>query len=101
MPPIPYAVSVKDHPGSSSRDIQNELQWAAAHHHRVGYRNNQSRVAGLTHQDDEHEESDEETTEEAEQKFETLRRSAKKGDLLNWRDIMKNEKVGIKISDWC
>lgn len=93
MPPIPYSVSVKDHPGSSREDIENEPQWDVGHNHRVGFKNNQNRTAGLTHTQDEPEEDEEVETEEARQRFDELKKRAKKGDLLNFRDILNNEKV--------
>ena len=94
MPPIPYTVSVKDHPGSSWEDIQNEPQWGVGHNHQVGFKNNQDRIAGITHRHDDLDQSDEEP-EVAKQRFEGLLNSAKKGDLLNFRDFMNNQKVSI------
>lgn len=91
MPPVPWKVTVHDHPGSSWDDVLNEPEWGTGHNHRIGYKNNQDRVAGITHARDELSKEDEEAYEE----YQELRDEAKKGDLLNFRDIVKGEKVRL------
>ncbi|KAE9968988.1 hypothetical protein EG328_007142 [Venturia inaequalis] len=88
MPPVPWKVTVHEHPGSSWDDVLNEPEWGTGHNHRIGYKNNQDRVAGITHARDELSKEDEEAYEE----YQELRDEAKKGDLLNFRDIVKGEK---------
>ena len=93
MPPnIPWTVKTSDHPGSSSQEIRDEPDWksAQAHEHRVGFRNRDNRVPGLTHEDDEA--RDEEAfDEEAARKHAMLKRRAENGELINFRDVVKNE----------
>lgn len=103
---IPWSVSVQHHPGSSVEDIQKEPDWARGHQHRIGYKNRQDRVPGVTHHDDEagdlpgltndsgSSELDEEQVydTQARKDFEKLKARAKKGDLINFRDIITNEK---------
>lgn len=91
MPPILWKVTVHDHPGSSWDDILNEPEWSAGHNHRIGYKNNQDRVAGITHAQDELSKDDEEAYEE----YEGLRDEAKKCDLRDFRDIVQWQEVGL------
>lgn len=93
MPPnIPWTVKTGYHPGSSSQEIRDEPDWksAQAHEHRVGFRNRYDRVPGLTHDDDEAQGEDA-FDEEATRKHEILKRRAEKGELINFRDLVKNE----------
>lgn len=85
MPGIPYRVQVRDHPGSSRKDIDNEPSWGEGHQHRVGFKNRFDRLPGLTGQHDEDEE-------EAIQEFKELQEEQKRGDLINFRDVMTHEK---------
>ncbi|KAI5368020.1 putative oxidoreductase, molybdopterin-binding domain, oxidoreductase FAD/NAD(P)-binding protein [Septoria linicola] len=103
---IPWKVSVKHHPGSSAKDVQDEPEWTHGHQHRIGYRNRQDRVPGLTHQDDEagqepdltrsssnsEQEGEIEFDDVAKADYENLKKKAKRGDLINFRDIVQNEK---------
>ncbi|KXT09669.1 hypothetical protein AC579_9975 [Pseudocercospora musae] len=102
---VPWKVDVKHHPGSSAKDIKDEPEWTGGHQHRVGYRNRQDRVPGLVHQGDEQLDEPElvnssgssepeeeiEFDQKAKTEFEDLKARAKKGDLLNFRDIINNE----------
>lgn len=91
MPPIPHRVSVRSHPGSSLQEIEKEPNWGHGHEHRVGFRNGQSRVPGLTHSGDEREDSDpndEIETGEAEETYEEFRKEVKEGKLVNFRDVI-------------
>jgi len=92
MPPIPWRVSVQDHPGSSLADLRNEPDWDVGHQHRIGYKNNQDRVPGLTHAYDESSEEDDET---AVDHFEDLKDGAQDGNLTNFRDLVKNQTVSV------
>ncbi|PVH74043.1 hypothetical protein DL98DRAFT_605724 [Cadophora sp. DSE1049] len=91
MPPIPHRIRVRNHPGSSAQDIQNEPDWSSGHEHRVGFVNGQSRVPGLTHSGDETEDSDlydEREAEKAHSKYEEFREEVRKGKLVNFRDVI-------------
>jgi nitrate reductase (NAD(P)H) len=92
MPPIPWRVQTTNHPGSSKDEIEEEPNWNSehAHEHRIGYRNRYDRRPGLTHEQDEHSETHD--IEEAREGYEKLKKEAKAGDLINFRDIMQNEK---------
>ncbi|KAK5716161.1 hypothetical protein LTR15_009987 [Elasticomyces elasticus] len=99
---IPWRVQVLTHPGSSDQDIRDEPTWTGAHQHRVGVRNRQDRLPGLTHDEDGGElpnssSSTDATTEkafdaEARQEFEQLKQRHEQGDLINFRDIISGEK---------
>lgn len=110
MPPnIPWHTTVTDHPGSSKQDILDEPSWSTEgyrHQHRIGYRNRQDRLPGLTHDGDEagdvpdltnssdsSEPDDEaEVDEKAKEDFLKLKGRVEKGELVNFRDIVTNEK---------
>lgn len=103
---IPWKVSVRHHPGSSAQDIKNEPHWTTGHQHRIGYRNRQDRVPGLTHQYDEagdppdltrspsssDQDAEAEFDEEAKEGYRKLKEKAQRGELVNFRDIVTNEK---------
>lgn len=104
MPPLPYTVHVRDHPGSSAQDIKDEPDWSAtSSEHRIGYKNRQDRRPGLTHAyDDESDElpdlsrsassPDESDIEEyAKEEFQELKSETQKGKLVNFRDIIEHE----------
>ncbi|KAF2164012.1 hypothetical protein M409DRAFT_25783 [Zasmidium cellare ATCC 36951] len=103
---IAWNVKVQDHPGSSRQDIDNEPDWKSDHQHRIGFRNRQDRVPGLTHADDEDDsnvpdlinsasssESDDERQfdQKAKKRFDDLRYREKEGDLVNFRDIITDQ----------
>ncbi|KAF2124682.1 hypothetical protein P153DRAFT_301773 [Dothidotthia symphoricarpi CBS 119687] len=92
MPPIPWRVSITNHPGSSRDEISQEPDWDTVHGHghRIGYRNQHDRMPGITHACDER--TDDEFTEEAKKAYAQLVQRAKEGDLVNFRDIIENEK---------
>mgnify|MGYP003624107231 CR=1 FL=1 len=93
MPPIPWRVQITDHPGSSKEAIEQEPNWGVGHphEHRIGYRNRQNRRPGLTHEYDEHIEVDD-YVEQARKGYDDLTRRTDEGDLVNFRDIVFNEK---------
>ncbi|KAK5109055.1 hypothetical protein LTR62_007603 [Meristemomyces frigidus] len=89
----------KTHPGSSAQDIENEPDWVGGQEHRIGYRNRQDHFPGLTHDGDESELSPnrgsgekEEFEREAEEEFEQIQREERRGDLVNFRDVITHEK---------
>ncbi|KAF1364529.1 hypothetical protein EJ07DRAFT_162285 [Lizonia empirigonia] len=92
---IPWPVQATDHPGSSRADIDNEPDWKNlhGHDHRVGFRNKQGdRLPGITHRDNERLDDAAELGKEAKAEFERLQTRAKKGDLVNFRDLIQGEK---------
>ena len=100
MPPIPFRVNVKTHPGSSEDDIKNEPDWSSSNDHRIGFLNLQNRIPGLTHSGDE--QSDDEDNEHSEEieairRFQSLKEKKDHGELINFRDIVENEKVNQAI----
>ncbi|KXJ89323.1 hypothetical protein Micbo1qcDRAFT_212694 [Microdochium bolleyi] len=88
MPQIPWAVKVREHPGSTAEEISNEPHWDATHPHRVGFKNSQDRVAGITHGSDEYQQEIEQAREQAEE----LQKHVKHGDLVNFRDVVRSQK---------
>lgn len=92
MPPIPWRVHKTEHPGSSQQEIASEPDWATQykHEHRVGYKDRSGRLPGITHQDDEVQAADD--VEEAREEYQELIEKAKSGELVNFRDIVQNEK---------
>ena len=91
---VSWRVNVTDHPGSSREDIENEPDWKNlhTHDHRVGFRNRSGRLPGITHQDDERIDEAKKFSEEAKAEYERLKERLKKGDLVNFRDLITGEK---------
>jgi nitrate reductase (NAD(P)H) len=89
MPPVPWRVRTTNHPGSSLDEIEQEPNWETEHQHehRVGYKNRYNRQPGVTH---EHDEQDD--TETARAGYDEIARREEEGDLVNFRDIILNEK---------
>ncbi|KAH7401282.1 hypothetical protein BKA66DRAFT_564936 [Pyrenochaeta sp. MPI-SDFR-AT-0127] len=92
MPPTPWRVQITRHPGSSREEIEEEPDWEVQHRHehRVGYKNRNNRRPGITHGNDERHEHDE--LRKAREDYKKLVERSKKGDLINFRDIVLNEK---------
>lgn len=88
-PDIPWNVKVQDHPGSTANEIANEPDWGAGHSHRIGFKNKQGRMPGITHQNDEYDT----VIEEARGKIQRMREEAKEGKLINFRDVIQNQTV--------
>ncbi|KAK4553809.1 hypothetical protein LTR86_008984 [Recurvomyces mirabilis] len=99
---IPWKVQVQGHPGSSAQDIKDEPDWTRSHEHRIGMRNRQDRLPGLTHDEDEGElpglstgssssETEEEFELKAKKEFKQLQDREKRGDLVNFRDVIEGE----------
>lgn len=103
---IPWKTTVTHHPGSSAQDIHDEPSWSRDRQHRIGYRNRQEHIPGLTHRGDDpgdvpeltntpdSSEPDEEAEvdKKAKEDLEKLKSRVEKGELVNFRDIVSNEK---------
>lgn len=100
MPSIPHQTWTKGHPGSSKEEIREEPEWKAVRSHRIGFRDREDRVAGLTHVGDESKE-DREFWERARQKAEELEDELGKGTLLSVRDFMTKQEVYIIPLTFC
>jgi nitrate reductase (NAD(P)H) len=94
MPPIPHRTHHKAHPGSNQDEIDNEPDWKAGGNHRIGFRNKHNRFPGLTHVGDDEEQ---EFEHEALGKITNLQSKIKKGELVNFRDVIKNQEVNHMI----
>ena len=79
----PYNVGVKQHPGSTLQDIENEPDWDNGHEHHIGYKDCQNPRPGLTHTGDE-EEGDILFKRNATEKLNSLREQVQKGELVNF-----------------
>lgn len=94
MPPVPWTVMVQNHPGSSADDIAKEPDWGAGLRHRIGFKNDQDRVPGITHLEDEYDED----VEEAREELVELNTRSEGPQLINFRDAMGNQKVSACVS---
>ena len=88
-----HRIRVQQHLGSSLEDIEHEPDWGAGHQHRIGYRNQQDRFPGITHRGDE-KEDDRDFETSALKEINQLRDRVNKGDLINFRDAISQQKVG-------
>lgn len=86
-----WTSNVQHHPGSSEQDIANEPDWGAGHQHRVGYRNSNNRVPGLTGEGDYHAE-----IEQAQRARDELRNEVSTGELVNFRDLIEHQPVSCR-----
>jgi nitrate reductase (NAD(P)H) len=107
MPQIPWQVTVRDHPGSSTTDIEQEPNWGVTgSQHRVGFKNRQDRRPGLTHSSDDPSDetpslsrtsSSEEELDDiavgkvARAEFADLEARKSEGELLSFGDIITHE----------
>ena len=89
----PWVVRLTAHPGSSAEDIANEPNWGAGHQHRIGFRNRNNRVPGLTHDPEAYGHE----IEGARQEQEQLRADVRAGKLVNFRDVIQHQEVGAVI----
>ncbi|KAJ4118739.1 hypothetical protein NW768_010800 [Fusarium equiseti] len=85
---IPWTVRVQPHPGSTTDEIRDEPNWTAGHQHRVGFRDRNDRLPGITHHYDE---SHSEDIKEEKERYRKLKNKAKSGELVNFRDIIENQ----------
>lgn len=91
---MPWNVHVASHPGSTEDEISNEPDWTQSHQHQVGVLNLQGRYPGLTHNEtdsDEFHSRKDDFDREAEKELKTLQEKKKKGELLNFRDLIQSE----------
>lgn len=95
---IPWTVQKQEHPGSSAQEIDDEPDWTGGHQHRVGFKNRQERRPGLTHQDDQQDNSASSTpddeaqfTRDARERIGKLREEERQDQLVNFRDIINSE----------
>ena len=92
MPQKPHRIRVRRHPGSSKSDVDNEPDWGVGYLNRIGYRNQQGRFPGLTHAGDEWDDQTE-FKQRALKEQEELKSRIKKGDLVNFRDVITQQEV--------
>ncbi|EEP77457.1 hypothetical protein UREG_02306 [Uncinocarpus reesii 1704] len=78
------------HPGSSQKDIEKEPDWQKVPHHRIGYRDKQGRVAGVSHPDGDLD-KDKEFLDHARKLADELRQRRERGELLTVVDFMKDQ----------
>lgn len=81
MLPVQRGVQIKHHPGSSVNEIEQEPDWEAGHQHDVGFKNQQDRIPGLTHGDNEVEE-DAEFSSEAFKAYQNLDAKTEEVDIV-------------------
>ncbi|CRK27704.1 hypothetical protein BN1708_014926 [Verticillium longisporum] len=81
-----FVVEKRDHPGSSEQAIENEPDWGAGHNHRVGFKNVDGRVPGYSG-----EPGGPKYWEKAMKKYEALLDRKRKGELINFRDVIDGE----------
>lgn len=91
---VPWRVQITDHPSSTRDEIDSEPDWKKlhGHNHRVGFKNRPDRLPGITHRNDERIDEAEEMGEKARAEYKKLKGSAERGDLVNFRDVIKGEK---------
>lgn len=88
----PHRTAPTYHPGSSKADIENEPDWGKVPHHRVGFRDKNGRVAGVSHPQDDLD-NEKEFLEHARQLADQLRQKQERGDLLSVVDFMRDQEV--------
>lgn len=59
MVPRPHLVRITPHPGSSTKEIEDEPDWGGIHQNRIGFLNRQERPTGHTHRGDDKKEEGE------------------------------------------
>ncbi|KAF2827904.1 hypothetical protein CC86DRAFT_465721 [Ophiobolus disseminans] len=94
MPPIPWRIQTTAHPGANREEIEQEPDWndEHRHEHRIGYKSYKyDRTPGITHEYDERDDTNK-CAHEAREEYEKLVSKAKKGGLVNFRDIVLGEK---------
>ncbi|KAF4456771.1 hypothetical protein F53441_1207 [Fusarium austroafricanum] len=85
----PWTIKVQAHPGSTAEEIRNEPDWGHhLHQHRVGFRDRNDRIPGLTHKDDDYREE----VAREKQKYLAFQKEEKSGELINFRDLIENQK---------
>lgn len=91
----PWIVKIQAHPGSTAAEIHNEPDWVAGHQHRVGFRDRNNRLPGITHKADEHREH----VSREKQNHLAMQQKAKSGELVNFRDLIENQEVSFPANN--
>lgn len=89
MSPKSWLAREVSHPGATLEEIQDEPDWTAGHSHRIGFKTHDDRRAGFITGGPDDELTDSKIVEAARRKFELLRGKARKGELINFRDVVK------------
>ncbi|OJD14182.1 hypothetical protein AJ78_05446 [Emergomyces pasteurianus Ep9510] len=88
------------HAGATKREIEEEPDWQTAGLHRIGLRNGENNVPGLTHKGDELLKEELEYEEHAIQVEGQLKKALERGDLITVRDVMtKQEDFHLRTPD--
>lgn len=88
-------IIVRPHPGSTWEEILNEPDWAVSRPHRPGHKDPQGRYAGSTHVSEDFAEK-----EQAQVELRDLEERARKGELLNFREIIDLQKEIEVFPPW-
>ncbi|OAX79705.1 hypothetical protein ACJ72_05973 [Emergomyces africanus] len=91
MTPHAHHTRPRYHPGSSKKEIEEEPDWQTAGLHRIGLRNGENYIPGLTHRGDEWLKQELEYEEHAINVEDELKRSLERGDLITVRDVMTKQ----------
>ncbi|ENH65123.1 Nitrate reductase [NADH] 1 [Fusarium oxysporum f. sp. cubense race 1] len=93
----PWVVKVQAHPGSTAEEIRNEPDWVSGHQHRIGFRDRNNRLPGLTHKDDEYREevAREKQNEEA-NSFKDFHLRHPENRSLGWRYVLNATEDWVK-----
>ncbi|EMT66945.1 Nitrate reductase [NADH] 1 [Fusarium odoratissimum] len=93
----PWVVKVQAHPGSTAEEIRNEPDWVSGHQHRIGFRDRNNRLPGLTHKDDEYREevAREKQNEEA-NTFKDFHLRHPENRSLGWRYVLNATEDWVK-----
>lgn len=92
MAPVPHRIRVRQHSGSTQQEIEDEPEWGSGHLNRIGFLDRHGRITGLTHAGDERSDQ-EEFKQKAAHEIEELKSKIKKGGLVNFRDVIKQQEV--------
>lgn len=93
MAPHAHYTRPRYHPGSTEVEIEEEPDWQTAGLHRIGLRNGENNVPGLTHRGDEWLKEELEYEEQAVKTEAEFKKRLESGDLITVRDVMVNQEV--------
>jgi nitrate reductase (NAD(P)H) len=88
----PWTVKVQDHPGSSTQEILDEPDWDGRHEHRIGFKDRNNRLPGITLKEHQHYAD----IEQAKRELALLQEGVKEGELLNFRDFVHHQEVIVE-----
>ncbi|KAG5297987.1 nitrate reductase [Histoplasma ohiense] len=91
MAPHAHYTRPRYHPGSTKVEIEEEPDWQTAGLHRIGLRNGENNVPGLTHRGDEWLKEELEYEEQAVKTEAEFKKRLESGDLITVRDVMVNQ----------